>query len=62
MQSRHLNLDAIDSIDAVDEENEDKDERNLHPILHFRYDWTFRDEIEHLPLCCEGHWDDECHE
>jgi hypothetical protein len=62
VQSRHLDLNTIDSVDAVDEEDQDEYERNLHAVLHLRHDWTLGDEVEHLPLHCEGHGDDKDHE
>jgi len=36
--------------------------RYLHAILQFCNKWICRYEGEKLPLPCEGHGDDQCHE
>lgn len=45
---RELKLHAIDSVDAVDKEDENEDERDLHAILQFGYEWILGDESEQL--------------
>jgi hypothetical protein len=36
-----LDLNAVDAVYTVDEEDQDEDKGYLHPILQFRYQWTF---------------------